>query len=507
MNRLLRMLKLPGRFAEACESGGRRAVLSARFVRLLAAWLLAVASPCVEASAQVEPVGKTPTTNVADRAVEARTDVERAAPPLDGRDGRDLALGAFRPQASLRVDERPRSKAAFPAVDVHTHFRIRTKHSTELLDEYVRTMDRNGVAVCVSLDGALGEKWAEHADHLWERHRDRFVIFVTIDWRGEGRENDPASWDCQRPDFGRRIAGQLHEAKRRGASGLKLFKDFGLVYRDADGSPLRVDDPRWDPIWRACGDAGLVVLMHTADPSAFFRPIDERNERWEELHRRPEWSFADPRYPRREALHEARNRVVAKHPRTTFIAAHLANDGEDLRELAGWLDAHPNLYVELASRISELGRQPYSARRFLLKYSDRVLFGTDGPWPEPRLRLYWRFLETFDEYFPYSEKDFPPQGFWNIYGVGLPDEVLKKIYHQNAARIVPGVQERLDAYQARIGGKPAVPTPTGSAVDREAAPSDAGTSGRAGNGESTPAESPGGSSSNGSSATSTNRPS
>jgi predicted TIM-barrel fold metal-dependent hydrolase len=139
--------------------------------------------------------------------------------------------------------------------------------------------------------------------------------------------------------------------------------------------------------------------------------------------------------------------VVQRHPHTTFIAAHMANDAEDLRELAGWLDQYPNLFVELASRISELGRQPYTARRFLIRYSDRVLFGTDGPWPEPRLRLYWRFLETFDENFPYSEKEFPPQGLWNIYGIQLPDDVLRRIYHENAARIIPGVKERLQAQQ------------------------------------------------------------
>lgn len=371
---------------------------------------------------------------------------EKAPAPveLDGRAGRELSLGRFRPEPSLRVDANPLERAKLPVVDVHTHFRVRTRQQPELLEEYVRTMDRNGVAVCVSLDGALGEKWSEHADHLWTQHRDRFVIFTTIDWRGSGREDDPATWDCQRPDFARRIAGQLREAKERGASGIKLFKDFGLIYRNPDGSPLAIDDPRWDPIWQACGELGLVVLMHTADPSAFFRPIDERNERWEELHRRPEWSFFDKKFPRREQLHAARNRVIARHPRTTFIAAHLANDGEDLRELAGWLDQYPNLYVELASRISELGRQPYSARKFLVKYADRVLFGTDGPWPETRLRLYWRFLETYDENFPYSEKEFPPQGFWNIYGAGLPDDVLQKIYHENAARLIPGVKERLD---------------------------------------------------------------
>lgn len=365
-------------------------------------------------------------------------------PPLDGRDGRDLVLRLFRPQPALKTPQHSIPRARFPVVDVHTHFRVRTRQSAEARDAYVELMDRNGIALCASMDGGWGDAFTEHADHLWSQHRDRFVIFANVDWRGAGQENDPASWDCQRPDFGRVAAEKLAEVKRLGASGVKLFKDFGLGYRNPDGSFLRVDDPRWDPIWEACGRLGLPVLMHTADPSAFFAPIDAANERWEELHRRPEWSFHGGKYPAREELLAARNRVVARHPKTTFIAAHMANDAEDLVALGQWLDQYPNLYIEIASRISELGRQPYSARRFLVRYSDRTLFGTDGPWPETRVRLYWRFLETQDENFPYSEKEFPPQGFWNIHGIDLPEDVLKKLYQENAARLIPGVRERLE---------------------------------------------------------------
>ncbi|MFO0868771.1 MAG: amidohydrolase family protein [Pirellulales bacterium] len=369
-------------------------------------------------------------------------------PLLDGREGRDLLLRLFRPRPTLRVPRTEITQARFPVVDVHTHFRVRTRQSAEARDAYVALMDRQGIAICASLDGGWGDHFAEHAEHLWSRHRDRFVIFANIDWRGAGREDDPASWDCHRPEFARLAAERLAEAQRLGASGLKLFKDFGLTYRNPDGSWIRVDDPRWDPIWEACGKLGLPVLMHTADPAAFFAPIDETNERWEELHRRPEWSFHDGKFPRREELLAARQRVIARHPRTQFIAAHLGNDGEDLETLGRWLDELPNLHVELASRISELGRQPYSARRFLLRYADRVLFGTDGPWPEARVQIYWRFLETQDENFPYSEKEFPPQGLWNIHGVHLPDEVLRKIYQENAARLVPGVRERLARWPA-----------------------------------------------------------
>jgi predicted TIM-barrel fold metal-dependent hydrolase len=366
-----------------------------------------------------------------------------AAEPLDGREGRDLALDQFRPKSQLKVAEHLPPRAKFPVVDIHVHPRIRFRHSAEQLDDFVKLMDAQNIAVCVSLDGGLGAAFDEHVRYLWTKYRERFVIFANIDWQGDGRADDPASWDCQRPDFARRMAAELAAVKKKGASGLKVFKDFGLEYRNPDGSLVKIDDPRWDPIWAACGELGLPVIMHTADPSAFFEPIDEHNERWEELHRHPEWSFYAPQWPSREELHAARERVISRHPKTTFIGAHLANDGEDLEQVGRWLDEHPNLVVEMASRIAELGRQPRTARRFLIKYADRVMFGTDGPRPAGRLLPYWRFLETEDEYFPYAENPFPPQGFWNIYGVGLPDDVLKKIYHENAARIIPGVKERL----------------------------------------------------------------
>ncbi len=293
----------------------------------------------------------------------------------------------------------------------------------------------------------------EKEQELKEKYQDRFVVFANIDWRGDGKEEDPSSWDCQRPDFVRRTVKSLETAAQQGASGLKIFKRFGLNYQNADGSLIRIDDPRWDPIWKACGRLGLPVIIHTADPAAFFRPIDETNERWEELSRHPDWSFYGDAFPRREELLAARNRVIARHPQTLFIGAHVANNPEDLQTVSTWLEQYPNLYVEFASRIGELGRQPYTARKFFLKHSDRILFGTDGPWPETRLRLYWRFLETFDEYFPYSEKEFPPQGFWRIYGIGLPDHVLRRVYYENASRIVPGVRQKLAKLVPQIESK------------------------------------------------------
>jgi predicted TIM-barrel fold metal-dependent hydrolase len=355
----------------------------------------------------------------------------------------DISLKDFNPQAQLHVPRTKITAAKYPVVDAHTHFMLRTRHDKDTLKQIVAMLDANNIAVCVSLDGKLGEQLDRHIEYLWTEHRDRFVIYSNIDFRGNGASNDPKTWACNQPDFVRNTCEQLKAAHARGISGLKFFKQFGLNYRNADGSLIRIDDERFDPIWRLCGELKIPIIMHTADPSAFFLPINARNERAEELLRHPDWSYYGQDVPAREELHAARSRVIARFPETTFIAAHMANDAEDLQQVATWLDTYPNLIVEIASRISELGRTPYSSRDFLIKYQDRVMFGTDGPWPAERLNAYWRFLETKDEWFAYSEKSPPPQGLWNITGVYLPDEVLRKLYHQNAAKYIPGVAERL----------------------------------------------------------------
>jgi predicted TIM-barrel fold metal-dependent hydrolase len=354
-----------------------------------------------------------------------------------------IPLDQFRPQPRLRVVREEPQRAIYPVVDVHTHPSIRLRDDPEALSRYVEQMDRMGIALSISLDGGIGERLVEHIRLLESRWPNRFVVFCHLDFQGGQPESKPELWPCNQPDFVRRCVEQLREAKRVGACGMKVFKQWGLGYRNADGSLVRLDDPRWDPIWEECGKLGFPILMHTADPSAFFEPIDARNERFEELSRRPQWAFPPDRFPTREELLEARLRVVARHPQTRFIAAHLGNDGEDLQQAAGWLDQYPNLLLEIASRISELGRQPYSAKEFLERYSDRILFGTDGPWPAERLRRYWQFLQTRDEYFPYSEKEFPPQGLWQIYGVDLSDQTLRNLYYRNAMRWVPGVQSRI----------------------------------------------------------------
>ncbi len=366
----------------------------------------------------------------------------------------DTVVGSPLVQSQLKVPETMITRASFPVVDVHTHFFIKGKHDTDLLKQYVAMMDRNNIAVCVSLDATLFKRMDEHCNFLWSEYRDRFVVFANIDFQGNGQLDRPATWGCNQPDFVRSVVEKIKEASAAGMiSGLKIFKDFGLLYRDPDGALLAIDDPRWDPIWTVCGELGLPVIMHTADPGAFFEPITPSNERFFELTVHPNWSFANPEFPSRRELHLARNRVIAKHPQTTFIAAHFGNDAEDLAELGGWLEENPNLVIEFASRINELGRQPYNSRRFFEKYQDRILLGTDGPWPEARLRLYWRFLESLDEYFEYSEKQPPPQGNWRIYGLGLDASILKKVYFTNASRIIPGVREKVSKFlEANAGG-------------------------------------------------------
>ncbi len=359
--------------------------------------------------------------------------------------GDDLLLKDFRPQSMLKhIRSTDLQRARFPVIDVHTHFGLRQRSSQQALDEFVDVMDRHRIAVCISLDEKLGASFGDHAKFLWKAYPNRFAVFAQIDWRGEAAVDKPAEWACNQAGFARQVTEQLRQARNRGACGVKIFKQFGLRYKNADGSLIRIDDTRWDPIWQACGQLGLPIIIHTADPAAFFLPIDKRNERYEELSRHPDWSFYGDEFPSRDELLAARNRIIERHPDTTFIGAHVANNPEDLQTVGDWLDQYPNLYVEPASRIAELGRQPYTAREFMLEHQDRILFGTDGPWPELRLTYYWRFFETFDEYFPYSEKQPPPQGLWQIYGIGLPDEVLRKIYFENAIKLIPGLREKYE---------------------------------------------------------------
>ena len=240
----------------------------------------------------------------------------------------------------------------------------------------------------------------------------------------------------------------MSKAHSAGARGLKVLKTLGLYLRErGSGGPLvRIDDPRFDPMWEACAALDMPVAIHIADPEAFFLPIDRFNERFEELNAHPDWSFHGRDFPPFAELLAARDRVFARHPRTTFVALHVGHHAEDLGEVSASLDRHPNMHVEIGARIGELGRQPRTARRFFDRYQDRILCGTDAVphgtdtpqqvFGDELYQIYYRFLESEDEYFDYAPAPIPPQGRWRIYGLGLPDGILRKVYNENAARVL-----------------------------------------------------------------------
>jgi len=361
------------------------------------------------------------------------TDAERPRPTLDAADDSfgiavyagDRMIRGYDPKPMLVVAETTIERARHPVIDIHCHWWL--ARSAPLPEAMLAAMDERNVAIAVNLSGGWGEGLA--AMLSWcSVAADRLLVFANIDFSA-----------VDDPDFSASTVKSLRDAHARGARGLKIFKDLGLTHRDGRGELLAIDDSRLDPIWTLCGELKWPVLIHSADPAAFFEPIDARNERWMQLARHPDWSFHGSQFPSRETLFEQRSRVFARHPGTTFIAAHLGDLSEDLARASALLDAHPNVVMDISGRVAELGRQPYSARRFLIRHQNRILFGTDrypGRTEQPRYRIYFRFLETADEYFKYYENDFPPTGEWRIYGVELPDEVLRKIYFENAARVL-----------------------------------------------------------------------
>ncbi|MGA7887127.1 MAG: amidohydrolase family protein, partial [Acidobacteriaceae bacterium] len=251
----------------------------------------------------------------------------------------------------------------------------------------------------------------------------RFATIAWMDWTGVGD-----------PGFVQRACEELERRVERGAVGIKFWKDLGLTLRGSDGELVRIDDQRLAPIFDKAAELGIPVMFHTADPDAFFLPIDETNERYEELAAHPDWSFYGSQYSKEELLQQ-RDRVFARHPKTTFVGAHVAGSSEHLARAAWVLDSFSNVCVDISARAAELGRQPYTARDFFLRYADRILFGTDLLPETSMYRLYFRFLETSDEYFEYPSHA-SRQGRWNIYGLNLPDDVLKKVYRENALRLL-----------------------------------------------------------------------
>ncbi|MBN2578536.1 MAG: amidohydrolase family protein [Pirellulales bacterium] len=336
-------------------------------------------------------------------------------------------------------------KAAFPAIDAHNHLWGQGK-----VERIVEVLDAVGVTAFCDVTANARISFRENGYHLEpgnledffsrcaERYPGRFYCFTMA---GFARPADrPLYQDAGR--FVDETIGLLRDHVRRGARGLKVLKELGLKHRDAQGNLIATDDPALFEIWEEAGRLGVPVLIHQADPCAFFLPVTPENEHYESLKKFPSWSFADPKFPRKETLLRQRDNLVRQHPRTTFILPHVANYAEHLAAVSRLLAENPNVYIDFSARLDELGRQPYSAREFFLRWQDRILFGTDMPADleesERMYRTYFRFLETFDEgfYMPDYDGTFSRRR-WSICGLGLPREVLAKIYYQNILKIFP----------------------------------------------------------------------
>ena len=356
--------------------------------------------------------------------------------PIDPSD-QDLRLADFRPRPLLRVPAHRVERPRFPAIDAHNHLGspFAGDWPGRSPAELAAVLDEAGIEAIVDLDGGQGDGLSREIDRWRVPGRERVVVFAGLDY---------AMWSSD-PAFGETESQRLRESAARGARGLKVWKLLGLRATDPRGRLVAIDDARLDPLWATAAELDLPVVIHIADPVAFFEPLDATNERWEELHDHPDWHFWPtrppdqpdaPGFPPFDELLSAFGRLVARHPRTTFVGAHVGCAAEDLGLVGRLLDANPNLSVDIAARLGELGRQPYTTRAFMLRYADRILFGVDMAPDAEIYRLHYRFLETLDESFDYDTDPTPGQGRWQIHGVSLPDDVLRKVYAENAARVL-----------------------------------------------------------------------
>lgn len=341
-----------------------------------------------------------------------------------------MELQRYLPRPQLVTKTTQMTQPRFPVIDAHNHLGSAfgggwdQKPVSALID----VLDHSHVRLLVNLDGGWGEDILDrHLAHFVQKAPDRFRVFAGVDW---------AAWPQHGDDFGAWATERLQAQVARGATGLKIWKPFGLHVRDQHGVLVAVDDRRLDPLWAMAGQLNIPVLVHVADPVAFFDPIDAHNERYEELHAHPDWHFPSPPFPSFISILEAFKRTTQRHSGTDFVIAHVGCYAENIGWVAQWLDDCPNVYIDFSARIAEVGRQPYTARKFFITYADRILFGTDMPADVAMYQLYYRFLESDDEYFPYHLGAVPPQGRWHIYGLYLPDDVLRKVYYENAERVM-----------------------------------------------------------------------
>lgn len=329
----------------------------------------------------------------------------------------DLKLSDFEPLSMLSIPAHKIEQAKFPAVDYHNHLDAQNPR------EVLQIMDACNIEKCVNITMQVGEKAFEMHRKFKDFAPTRFETYAWFDWS-----------DLDSDNFWKRSVERLERYVETGFCGIKIWKDLGLTLRDKNGELLRVDDERLAPIFEKAGELNFPVMFHTADPDAFFLPIDRFNERYEELAAHPDWSFYGSQFSKNELLAQ-RDSIFKRHPNTTFVCAHLGEKSENLAYVGKLLDDNPNVYVDIGARTGELGRQPITAREFFIKYADRILFGTDLVPESEMYRLHFRFLETADEYFDYPSHA-SRQGRWQIYGINLPDEVLQKVYRENALKLL-----------------------------------------------------------------------
>lgn len=335
-----------------------------------------------------------------------------------------LPISDFNPICTLHKVVHEVHQPRFPVIDYHNHLDAQEPAAV------LQIMDACGIEQIVNITMKVGDEAIEQIERYRAADARRFHTIGWMDWRG-----------ADSPDFSSFIELTLKRIERlveHGIVGFKFWKDLGLIVRDASGELIRVDDERLAPIFERLGALGIPVMVHIGDPEAFFLPIDASNERYEELAAHPDWSFFGAQYGKDELLQQ-RDRVFRGHPNTIFVGAHIAENSEDLQRVSSLLDACPNVLVDISARASELGRQPYSARKFFLRYADRILFGADLVPEIEMYRLYYRFLETDDEYFEYPTHA-SRQGRWNIYGLDLPEGVLRKVYRENALKLLPTIR-------------------------------------------------------------------
>tara|TARA_R110002020_G_scaffold21009_4_gene71312 strand:+ start:14523 stop:15611 length:1089 start_codon:yes stop_codon:yes gene_type:complete len=337
----------------------------------------------------------------------------------------DMGFEEYRPISTLVVPKQEIKRAKFPFIDVHSH---QYKMGEKDLGGLIAAMDTLNEAIMVNLSGGSGEDVQNAVRNIRENYPGRFVVFANVDFEGAS----DAEWT-------EKAVSQLEKDVRNGARGLKVFKSLGLRNKDANGDRLAIDDPRLDPIWAKCGELGIPVLIHAADPKPFWDNYDSSNERWLELKTHPGRKRSDTDPASWQQIIDEQHHVFRKHPNTQFIAAHMGWYANDLAKLGDLMDAMPNMNVGISAVIAELGRQPRQANAFFVKYQDRILFGKDS-WKPEEFPTYFRVLETNDEYFPYYKKY---HAFWAMYGLGLPDEILRKVYYKNALRLVPGLDKGL----------------------------------------------------------------